>query len=185
MNLFGKCFIWLGLLTGVQIPVAASLLQIDQNQSKIQVAVRSTAGAFTAKLEKYEAAIECDSAKPLPTKADVSFDFKDLKTGVKGRDAHMLEWLHYPHPPDASFHLKSWKQDGADTWALGELTIHGNTREIRMLVSVTRRGETYDIEGTLGLDYRDFGLPKIRSAVVFSVDPHLKIIFHLIGKLSP
>jgi polyisoprenoid-binding protein YceI len=172
------------MLVLLRVPAAAALLQIDQNQSGIEVAVHSTANSFIGKLEKYQATIECEPRQQLPSKADVVFDFNDLKTGVKGRDAHMLKWLRYTNNPTGSFHLKGWQKDGEATYALGELTMHGVQKEIRMPASVKRQDDSYDIEGAVGLDYRDFGLPRIRQALLLTVDPHLKIKFHLVGKLA-
>jgi polyisoprenoid-binding protein YceI len=176
------CIALLILLDWLCEPAVAALLQLDRSKSKIEVAVNSTVSSFTGKLENYQAAIECDPAQPLPTRAEVTFDFKDLQTGIEGRDKHMLKWLQYSKNPKASFYLTDWKQNGAESLAQGELTIHGVQRTIQMPVIVKRQNDAYDIEGTVGLDYRDFGLPRIRNAVVFSVDPHLKIKFHLIGK---
>jgi polyisoprenoid-binding protein YceI len=178
------CVALLVLLDGLCSPAAAALLQIDQSKSRIEVAVNSTVSSFTGKLEKYQAAIECDLARPLPTNAQVTFDFKDLKTGVAGRDEHMLKWLQYSKNPKASFYLTDWKRNGEESLAQGQLTIHGVQRTIQIPVIVKRQNDTYDIEGAVSLDYRDFGLPRIRSALVFSVDPRLKIKFHLLGKIG-
>ena len=172
------------LLTGLGLPAQAALLRIDQSQSRIEVAVNSTAGSFVGKLEKYQATVECQPPEPLPAKADVSFDFKDFKTGIPDRDTHMLKWLQYPKNPTASFHLKSWKQEGGDTYAVGELALHGIQKEIRMPVTINRKGDQYEIEGTARVDYRDFGLPKIHTALVFTVDPHIRIQFRLVGRTA-
>jgi polyisoprenoid-binding protein YceI len=179
-----QCIALLILVDWLCAPAAAALLHIDRSKSKIEVAVNSTVSSFTGKLENYQAVIECDPPQRLPTKAEVIFDFKDLKTGVGGRDEHMLKWLQYPKTPKGSFFLRDWKQNGAESLAQGELTIHGIQRTIQMPVIVKRQTDAYDIVGTVGLDYRDFGLPRIRNALVFSVDPHLKIKFHLIGKIG-
>jgi len=36
-----------------------------------------------------------------------------------------------------------------------------------------------------GFDYRDFQLPLIRKVMVLTVDPHLTVQFHLVGKAEP
>jgi polyisoprenoid-binding protein YceI len=184
MNSSSSCAIVAGLLFCLRLTALAASFQIDTNQSRIEVAVKSTAGSFTAKLETYHARIECEPAQQLPEKADFVFDFKDLKTGIDGRDKHMLRWLQYSKNPTASFHLKGWKRAGGDCLALGELAIHGVQKEIQMPVAVSNQDDGYDIDGALELDYRDFGLPLIRTALLFSVNPHLKIKFHLAGKLT-
>ena len=86
-----KVLAWLTLCTSFS--ALAEPLQIDYAQSRIEVAVNTTASPFVGRLEKYKAAVECGTDSAMPTKADISFDFKDLKTGIKGRDAHMLKWL--------------------------------------------------------------------------------------------
>jgi polyisoprenoid-binding protein YceI len=105
-----------------------------------------------------------------------------LKSGIERRDEHMLKWLAYSQNPTATFRLKSWKQEGEDSFAVGELSIHGVQKEIQMPVKIKRKGNQYEIDGTANLDYQDFGLPKIRSALVFSVNPHLRVQFHLVSK---
>lgn len=181
---FGTCYLLFWFVLVLQGPARAALLQIDQSHSRIEVVVNSTSGGFTGKLEKYHASIECEPSQLLPSKADVSFDFKDLKTGIQQRDNHLLKWLDYSKNPTGSFHLKNWKEENGDTYAVGELTLHEINKEIRLRMKVTKESDKYQLEGVLNLDHRDFGLPKIRNALVFTVDPHLKIQFRLVGKIE-
>lgn len=162
-------------------------LAVDPQASKIEVAVVSTAHNFRGELTNYQASVgwEREPYDTLPTKADLTFDFKDLKTGSAGRDKDMLAWLNYTVNPRASFHLTGWKQEVSGAVALGELTIHGIKKSIQMPVTVKHTGENYEISGNASLDYRDFRLPLIRRALLLSVDPHLKVDFVLKGKLTP
>lgn len=184
MRLWRNPMIWLGLTILVHWSAAGAPLQIDYAQSRIEVAVRSTSGSFKGKLQHFEAAIDCEPQARLPSKATVNFDFKDLKTGINGRDNHMHKWLQYSKTPTGSFRLQSWEKEGGESIAVGELTLHGITRQIRSPVTVKREEARYAIDGVVGLDYRDFGLPIIRTAALFTVNPHLKIVFHLSGKLE-
>lgn len=163
----------------------AAPLRIDPPQSRIEVSVNSTASSFVGKVEKYQISIEFDRPQTLPTKAELAFDFKDLKTGVNGRDAHMLKWLQYAKNPTATFHLTGWKQEGKEPIAQGELSIHGVRQTIQMPLVVSWLGDSCILEGATELDYRDFGLPRIRKILVFAVDPHLKVKFRLVGRLTP
>ena len=173
------------LLFALVNPAPAATLRIDQPKSKIEVQVKSTLHDFSGTLEKYELSVAFDPKTNEPTKADLAFDFKDLDTGNKGRDSDMLKWLAYPSNPKASFHLTGWKQDGSQFSARGELSFHGVSKEIPISVTIEKHGETYDIKGVAGLDYRDFQLPVIRQALVLTVDPHLTVKFHLVGKAEP
>jgi len=163
----------------------AAPLTIDFQQSKIQVAVSSTIDSFVGHLDKFESAIDCDPKDALPAKADVTFDFANLKTGNPDRDATMLGWLAYATNPMASFHLSGWKQTGTTNVASGRLTIHGVSKAVEMPTLVTHEGTKWEISGQVTLDYRDFNLPKIRKALVLTVDPKLVVTFRLVGQLSP
>ena len=163
-------------------PAPAATLEIDHQKSKIEVEAKSTLHDFSGTLEKYELSIAFDPKTNAPTRADLTFDFKDLNTGDKGRDSDMLKWLAYPASPKASFHLTGWKQEGSQFIARGELSIHGVKQEITMPVNIEKVDDTYHIRGVARLDYRDFQLPMIRKALVLTVDPHLTVTFQLVGK---
>jgi len=40
------------------------------------------------------------------------------------------------------------------------------------------------VDGEALLDYRDFGLPKIRKALVLTVNPLLRVRFHVVAKAA-
>ena len=62
--------------------------------------------------------------------------------------------------------------------------IHGVTQEVQMPVTVTHTGSIWDISGQTTLDYRDFKLSKIRKALVLTVNPKVRVTFHLVGRLA-
>ena len=166
---------------GFAATVGAAPLEVDYKQSKIDVAVSATIDSFVGHLDRYEAAVDCEAATNLPTKAAVSFNFSDLKTGNTDRDAEMLKWLEYTANPKATFILNDWRQSGTTNLAVGELTIHGVTKVIQMPVVAKNTNGVWDISGEANFDYRDFNLPKIRKMLMLVVNPHLKVTFHLIG----
>jgi polyisoprenoid-binding protein YceI len=170
-------------LAALSSTVVAGLLEIDTQQSKFEVTVNATLHSFVCHLDRYDAAIDCHSDVTLPAKADFSFDFADLKTGNTNRDAAMLGWLGYDATPKASFHLTGWQQTGTNTVALGEIVMHGVHRTVQIPVTVKNDGETWEISGRFNLDHRDFDLPKIRKALLLTVNPSLKVKFHLVGRL--
>ena len=159
----------------------ASGLAIDPAKSKIEVAVSCSVDSFVGRLEKYQALVECEPAAALPLRATVDFDFADLKTGSKGRDAAMLKWLQYETNRTAAFQLTGWHQSGSTNVADGSLKIHGVTNFVHMPVVVGRTGENWDISGRAVINYRDFKLPHIRKALLLTVDPVLVVNFHLVA----
>jgi len=161
------------------LTVQAESLVVDPSTSKIEVAVSATMDSFVGTLEKFEAVVEVLPAEPLPAKATVKFDFKDLKTGNVKRDQAMLDWMTYTSNPKAQFQLTSWKQDGTNTVAVGEFTLHGVKKTISLPVQVSREGEQWIISGTAEINHLDFGLTKIRKMAILTVNPLLKIKFIL------
>jgi polyisoprenoid-binding protein YceI len=172
----------IAILAGAAAAAVAAPVEIDYQQSKIDVAVTATIDSFVGHLNKYEASVDPGSSTNQPAQAKVTFNFSDLKTGNTDRDAEMLKWLEYSTTPTASFALTGWKQSGTTNLATGELTIHGVKKAIEMPVTVKDTAGNWDIAGTADFDYRDFNLPKIRKMLVLVVDPHLKVSFHLVGK---
>jgi polyisoprenoid-binding protein YceI len=181
MKLFEIMLVALGC-AATAAPMSAVPLEIDPQQSKIEVAVSCTMDSFVGHLEKFRTTIECNASEPLPAKAEVHFDFGDLKTGDKDRDLAMLKWLGYETNPTASFRLTTWTQTGSTNIAQGQLIIHGVTAVVQIPVAITRDQNAWDISGQAVVDCRDFKLPKIRKALVLSVNPKLKVKFRLVGK---
>ena len=155
MNAFPSPAILL-LLFALIRPTPAATLEIDHQKSKIEVEVKSTLQDFSGTLEKYELSVAFDPKTNVPTRADLTFDFKDLNTGIKGRDNDMLKWLAYASYPKSSFHLTGWKQEGSQFIARGELSIHGVKQEIQLPVTLEKEDGLYHIKG-----YRRPGLSRL------------------------
>jgi polyisoprenoid-binding protein YceI len=165
----------------------AETLVIDPATSRIEVAVSATIDSFVGVLEKYECSVEVQPSNPLPTKADVKFDFKDFKTGNVKRDAAMLDWMTYTNNPGATFCLTGWKKDGDRDLAVGEFTLHGVKKTIEMPVQVKAENGQWTITGSADINHVDYGLKKIRKFALLTVDPKLKISFvlHLKPAVEP
>jgi polyisoprenoid-binding protein YceI len=182
MKLFEVLFVAMGCAAATS-PMRAAPLEIDPRQSKIEVAVSCTMDSFVGHLERFQSTIEWDPSAPLPAKADVSFDFGDLKTGNNDRDLAMLKWLRYETYPTASFHLTTWTQTGGTNIAQGQLIIHGVTTVVQIPVALTRDQTARGIFGEVVIDCRDFKLPRIRKALLLTVNPKLRVKFQLIGRM--
>lgn len=172
----------LGLRVQAATP-AVSLLQVDPRRSTIEVLIHGTSGSFTGQVEQFSSRIEFDPELHQIVHTSVSFRFPDLKTGQAKRDVHMLEWLESSRYPEVWFRLESLEKgvSGGDM-ARGRLTIHGVERTVSFPVNLLLEDVKFSIDGEIQLDYRDFGLPKLRKYWIFSVDPQLRVRFHLQGR---
>lgn len=171
-------------LAGLPVRGAAAGIDVDYARSRVEVGVKSTVDSFTGHLEKYAVSVEWPPSELLPAKARMSFDFADLKTGDTNRDSAMLKWLGHDSLPGGVFVLGGWRREGTTNLATGELTIHGVKREVSMPVVAGLTNGVWEVDGEAVLDYRDFGLPKIRKALVLTVNPRLRVRFHVVAKAA-
>ena len=177
-------FLILVALAGLSARAAAAGMDVDYARSRVEVGVKSTVDSFTGRLEKYRVSVEWGPSDPLPAKARMSFDFADLKTGDTDRDGAMLKWLGHDSQPGGEFVLGGWRREGTTNLATGELTIHGVKREVAIPVVAGQTNGVWVVDGEALLDYRDFGLPKIRKALVLTVNPLLRVRFHVVAKAA-
>lgn len=157
---------------------------VDQEKSRIQVDAKATGHAFTGTLEKYKVAAKGDSATAKPTGFDLEWSFKDLKTADKDRDTAMIDWLGGGNPKGSFKFFKSWNDDKGRTYAMGKLTIKGVSKTVSFSYTTKREGKSMTIDGRVGMDYEDFGLPVIRKMALLTVDPKLTVRFHIVGNVK-
>lgn len=154
-------------------------LKVDRSRSFVDVDVDATVD-FTAHLDAYDTKLKVDDAGKLKG-GTFAFKFADLKTGNTERDAHMITWLGGGEPA-ARFEIGNLAltPDGQGQVS-GRFTLHGVTERIEFPVNVAQNDGAYVITGETTLDYRTWNLKKIRKALLFTVDPEVKVRFKLVG----
>lgn len=172
----------LGLALSLVARSAEQPLVFDAAESRVEVAVKASFDAFTAKLTRFEPAVMVDDLERV-TAARLTFHFRDLVTGKEKRDAAMHRWQETDRFPDGEFVLSALEPapDGGFQ-ARGRLTFHGVTRDVQFPVSIRRDGPRVVIDGTVPVDTRDHGLPIIRMFGLLKVDPLVHVRFHLAGR---
>lgn len=164
---------------------AAASLDVDGAKSRLTVDAKATGHTFSGRVEKFTAKVNGDVATMAPQAVDLSWDFADLKTGEGDRDKKMLEWLEHGKTPKGSFRMtKAWTDKQGKTWLQGDLSIHGVKKSLAFPYTVKKDGKRVAIDGSVWIDHQNFGLPIIKSMVVMTVDPKLKIGFHLEGEVK-
>lgn len=161
---------------------SAETLKVDKAKSRIHVDARATGHSFTGTLEDYTITASGDPTTLAPTALTLAWTFTDLKTGDASRDQKMISWLGGGAPKGSFKFLKSWQKDG-ENYAMGEIAIHGTTKTLSFPYTVKKEGNWITISGTASLDYEDFKLPIIRSALVMTVNPRLTVRFQIVGQL--
>lgn len=164
------------------IPVEASDLSVDAQKSWVKVDASATGHSFSGSLSKFDAKVSGDASTLVPSSATLQWDFSDLKTNDAKRDAEMLKWLEYAKNQKGSFEMtKTWTDSAGKTWAQGNLKFHGISKAVAFPLTTSKSGDRVKIDGSVWIDYQDFSLPIIRNMAVMTVDPKLKISFHLEG----
>lgn len=155
-------------------------LKVDRSRSFVDVDVDATKN-FTAHLDAYDAKIMVDDAGKIKS-AVFTFKFTDLKTGNTDRDADMIKWLG-GGVPEGRFELGNLAvTPNGQGQASGRLIFHGVTERIEFPVEVAKVDNGYSVTGQVTLDYRHWGLKKIRKALLFTVEPEVQVRFKLTGE---
>lgn len=173
----------IGILLSAALSHAATL-EVDSSRSRIQVDAHATGHDFTGTLKKYTAKVSGDAASMKPEGFELGWSFKDLETGDADRDAEMLKWLGGGDPKGSFRFTKSWTDKDGKTHGMGTLKIHGVSREVSFPYSVEKDSGWVTIDGTVSMDYQNFKLPVVRAMAVMTVDPKLKVRFHVVGKVK-
>jgi polyisoprenoid-binding protein YceI len=162
---------------------SAGTLKVDKAKSRIQVDAKATGHEFTGTLSDYTAKVTGDDSALAPTAVDLTWKFSDLKTAEEKRDKEMIKWLGGGAPEGSFTFTKTWTDKG-NTYAMGDLKIHGISKAISFPYTAKKEGTWMTIDGTASLDYQDFGLPIIRNMAVMTVNPKLSVRFHLVGEVK-
>jgi polyisoprenoid-binding protein YceI len=182
-----KLIIKLSLFFGLMVCGAslwAGNFQVDKSNSEVAAdAKASPPHSFTNFLTDYEYDIEIDPESLTVSRAVFEFNFANLDSKEEKRDKKMKDWMDIAVHPSARFEMKNViMRDGA-TIGSGTFFMHGVSREIEVPFSVKRDGDSVVMDGTAEFDYMDWDLKKVRL-FIFSVNPELKIRFHLVGELK-
>lgn len=164
--------------------LGAATLDVDQERSRIQVDAKATGHTFTGTLKKYTVSVKGNPTTTDPDSFDLDWSFKDLKTADEKRDKEMIAWLGGGDPKGKFRFTKSWVDKKGAKHAIGTLTIKGVNKTISFPFTAKKEGKWVTIDGKAGMDYKDFGLPVIRSLAVMTVDPKLTVRFHIVGEIK-
>jgi polyisoprenoid-binding protein YceI len=136
--------------------------------------------SFTGTVNHYQLDLRADTDDGQLTAARFQFDFADFDTQNEKRDRKMHTWMDSALYPEVGFVLTRIENSEAGLVAVGDFTMHGQTRELRLPFTFSGDGKRFTLDTTYSLDHRDWGLPKVRL-LIFTVNPVLEINIHLEG----
>lgn len=157
-------------------------IKIDRTKSFVDIDVKATVDSFTGHLDRYTLTAPVDATGKIKD-ALLNFKFADLKTGKPDRDTAMLEWLGSAEAAGTfDLGLLALAPDGQGQ-ASGKLTFHGQTQLVEFPVVVKTQDGVYTVTGKTVIDYRNWGLKKIRKFGMLTVDPEVTVRFQFVGTL--
>lgn len=113
----------------------------------------STTSAY---FREVEGTLLFDEDEPAASEIDVAIAIDGIDTGRSDFTEHLLsdDFFDVDNHPEARFVSREIRDQGDDRYAVdGELTLHGNTRDVTLDVTINRVGENPVSEArTIGLD---------------------------------
>jgi polyisoprenoid-binding protein YceI len=161
--------LFLCLALGMPSIAMAATYQLDADHSSIQFKIRHlTVSNVTGTFNKFKGAASIEGEDLATLKVEVTIDAASIDTGHQKRDEHLRtpDFLDVAKYPTIAFVSKKiLKGDPGKIKVIGDLTLHGVTREI----TVDLEGPTPEIKdpwgnfrrgatGTAKIDRRDFGI---------------------------
>jgi polyisoprenoid-binding protein YceI len=162
------------LLAAVALTATAhanETFKIDAAGSTIGFKVRHMLGSARGKFAKFSGTIEVNREHPEQSSVQVSIDVRSIDTGIAKRDDHLRgELFDVARYPEITFKSRRVKKTGANSGEIvGDLTMHGVTREIVLNVELVSNTGTRWRVTTSPLKRSQFGLVFSKSAETVSM----------------
>jgi polyisoprenoid-binding protein YceI len=120
--------------------LAADKYTIDKSHSSIQFSVRHMViSKVKGEFVEYAGTIHYDADDITKSSVDVTFQVSSIDTKDEKRDEHLRspDFFDAPNHPEITFKSKRVEKSGDGTVLVGDLTMHGVTKEISMPFEVT------------------------------------------------
>jgi polyisoprenoid-binding protein YceI len=165
------CLVLVSLLALGPAAHASETSKIDPAHSTIAFKVRHMLGSAKGKFSKFTGTIVVDREHPEQSSVTVKIAASSIDTGIAKRDEHLRDGLfEVGKYPEITFKSRRVKQIGASSGEIvGDLTMHGVTREIRLSVQLlSSDGGRWRVT-TAPLRRSEFGLVFSKSAETVSM----------------
>jgi polyisoprenoid-binding protein YceI len=150
---------------------AGETLKIDPAHSTIAFKVRHMLGSAKGHFAKFSGTIVVDREHPEQSSVTARIAAASIDTGIAKRDDHLRsELFNVAKYPDITFKSRRVKQTGATAGEIvGDLTMHGMTREITLSVQMISSDARRWKVSTAPLRRSEYGLVFSKSAETVSM----------------
>lgn len=149
----------------------AEAFKIDPAHSTIAFNIRHMLGKATGKFTKFSGTIVVDRDHPEQSSVAVKIAASSIDTGIAKRDEHLRDGLfEVAKHPEITFKSRRVKQTGLTSGEIvGDLTMHGITREITLSVQIGSSDARRWKVTTAPIRRSQFGLVFSKSAETISM----------------
>jgi polyisoprenoid-binding protein YceI len=137
--------------------LAGDRYAIDPIHSTVGFKIKHLFSYVTGKFDTFSGIIDVDPTKPESSRVDVKIDVKSINTGNERRDAHLRsqDFFYAERYPTIVFSSKKVTRTGENTAdVVGDLAIHGTTREVILKVKFLGKGKGLAGETLTGWEAR-------------------------------
>jgi len=152
---------------------AAAALKIDGGHSNVLFRIQHFGVSnFYGRFNSVGGEVTWDSAKPEASSISIEIDAASIDTNDKKRDEHIrgVDFLSAKEFPTLTFKSKSVAKKGDKLEVVGDLTMHGVTKPVTALVTITGEGETMygyraGFETSFDIKRSEFGVSGVPGGV--------------------
>lgn len=141
--------------------------QIDPGHTFVNFSVNRFASVdVKGRFNDFSGTVQYDAASEMIQSASFTIDVESIDTGHDIRDGHLKgdTWLDSKQFPKITFVSKSFEKSELGYHAVGDLTIHGVTREVIVPFKLTgpavdpTKSIALGISASISIDRQDFGI---------------------------
>jgi len=148
------------LLGALALSGPASAQTVVPEQSEVAFTTRQMGVPVEGRFKRWSASIRFDPRQPQAAQVDFTIDTASLAFGAAETEAEAAKpgWFHVAKFPQARFVSSSVRSTGAGRFeVLGQLTLKGQTREVRVPVTLApAAGGLHTASGSFTLRRLDF-----------------------------
>ena len=171
------------LLLGAAVPATTLAANYSVQPATSTLGFSSTfqGAAFNGTFGQWTAAISYNAAQLATSKFDVNVNLASVKTGDKDRDTALpgADFFNIAKFPQARFVTTSFRQNGAQVVAAGNLTLHGVTKPVTLNVTFKPQGSGAVMDVSGSIKRLDFGVGGGDYADTSVIAADVKITAHL------
>ena len=153
-----KHFFTLALALTLGQAHAASFTTVTPEKSRVSFSYQQMGVGMDGQFKKFSAQLHFDPSQAAKASGRLDIDLASIDTGSAEADQEVVgkAWFNTAAHPKASFVLQSLKPTGPNQYeATGQLTIKGQTRELRAPLKLTPPST---LAGSFVLKRADFGI---------------------------